>query len=95
MKVMVIEESGVDGKEEIVSAETMMRDRGNNNEEDIVVVTDRDHGKMTEYIMGQIMYGYAPPTLGIGYEVQIVDWVHNPDPENFVVVSSKELYCVT
>ena len=34
---------------------------------------------------------YAPPTLGIGYEVQIVDWVHNPDPENFVVVSSKEL----
>ena len=49
------------------------------------------NGKMTEYIMGQIMYGYAPPTLGIGYEVQIVDWVHNPDPENFVVVSSKEL----
>lgn len=49
------------------------------------------NGKMTEYIMGQIMYGYAPPTLGIGYEVQIVDWVHNPDPENFVVVSSKDL----
>ena len=49
------------------------------------------NGKMTEYIMGQIMYGYAPPTLGIGYEVQIVDWVHNPDPENYVVVSSKEL----
>ena len=48
------------------------------------------NGKMTDYVLGQIMYGYAPPTLGIGYEVNIVDWVQNPDPENFVVVSSQE-----
>jgi len=58
----------------------------------MTMFSDPTHnGKMTEYIMGQIMYGYAPPTLGIGYEVNLVDWVHNPDPENFVVVSSKEI----
>lgn len=48
------------------------------------------NGKMTEYVMSQIMMGYAPHTLGIGYEVQLVDWVFNPDPANYVVVSSKE-----
>jgi len=53
------------------------------------------NGKMTDYIVGQIMMGYAPNTLGIGYEVQLVDWVHNPDPENFVVVSSKETVPMT
>ena len=31
------------------------------------------NGKMTEYVISQIMYGYAPPSLGIGYEVNIVD----------------------
>ena len=48
------------------------------------------NGKMTEFILGQIMYGYAPMSLGIGYEVNIIDYIYNPDPENFVVVSSKE-----
>ena len=48
------------------------------------------NGKMTEYVISQIMMGYAPQTLGIGYEVQLVDWVYNPDPTNYVVVSSKE-----
>ena len=36
------------------------------------------------------MYGYAPASLGIGYEVNIVDWVQNPNPEEYVVVSSSE-----
>jgi hypothetical protein len=49
------------------------------------------NGKMTDYVLGQIMNGYAPPYLGIGYEVNIVDWVQNPDPENFVIISSKDL----
>ncbi len=49
------------------------------------------NGKMTDYVIGQIMNGYAPPYLGVGYEVNIVDWVQNPDPTNFVVVSSKDL----
>ena len=48
------------------------------------------NGKMTEYVISQIMYGYAPPSLGIGYEVNIVDWVQNPNPEEYVVVSSSE-----
>ena len=48
------------------------------------------NGKMTEYVLSQIMYGYAPPSLGIGYEVNIVDWVQNPNPEEYVVVSSSE-----
>jgi len=51
----------------------------------------RYNGKMTDYVIGQIMNGYAPPVLGVGYEVNIVDWVQNPDPTNFVVVSSKDL----
>jgi len=49
------------------------------------------NGKMTEYVITQIQYGYAPPILGIGMEVNLVDWVQNPDPETFVVVSSKDL----
>ena len=49
------------------------------------------NGKMTEYVISQIQYGYAPPILGIGMEVNLVDWVQNPDPETFVVVSSKDL----
>jgi hypothetical protein len=49
------------------------------------------NGKMTEYVISQIQYGYAPPTLGIGYEVNLIDWVQNPNPEQYVVVSSKEL----
>ena len=58
----------------------------------MTLFSDKQHnGKMTDYVIGQIMNGYAPPTLGIGYEVNIVDWVQNPDPANFVVVSSKEL----
>jgi hypothetical protein len=48
------------------------------------------NGKMTEYVLSQIMYGYAPASLGIGYEVNIVDWVQNPNPEEYVVVSSSE-----
>ena len=48
------------------------------------------NGKMTEYVISQIMYGYAPASLGIGYEVNIVDWVQNPNPEEYVVVSSSE-----
>ncbi len=51
----------------------------------------QNNGKITDYVLGQIMYGYAPPFLGIGYEVNIVDWIQNPDPETFVVVSSKDL----
>ena len=46
---------------------------------------------MTDYISrSNHVWDMHPTTLGIGYEVQLVDWVHNPDPENFVVVSSKE-----
>jgi len=48
------------------------------------------NGKMTEYVVSQMKMGYAPHTLGIGYEVQLVDWVYNPDPTNYVVVSSRE-----
>lgn len=49
------------------------------------------NGKMTEYVLSQMMYGYVPMSLGIGYKVNLVDWVHNPDPETFVVVSSPEI----
>jgi hypothetical protein len=57
----------------------------------MTMMSDPAHnGKMTEFILGQMMYGYAPMTLGIGYEVNIIDYIYNPDPENFVVVSSKE-----
>lgn len=49
------------------------------------------NGKMTDYVITQIQYGYAPPILGIGMEVNLVDWIQNPDPETFVVVSSKDL----
>jgi len=49
------------------------------------------NGKMTEYVMSQIQYGYAPPTLGIGYEVNLIDWIQNPNPDQYVVVSSEEL----
>jgi hypothetical protein len=49
------------------------------------------NGKITEYVISQIQYGYAPPSLGIGYEVNLIDWVQNPNPEEYVVVSSKEL----
>ena len=49
------------------------------------------NGKMTDYVVTQIQYGYAPPDLGIGYEVNLVDWIQNPNPEEYVVVSSKHL----
>jgi hypothetical protein len=49
------------------------------------------NGKMTEYVISQIQYGYAPPTLGIGYEVNLIDWIQNPNPDQYVVVSSEEL----
>ena len=41
------------------------------------------NGKMTDYVVTQIQYGYAPPDLGIGYEVNLVDWIQNPNPEEY------------
>lgn len=50
-----------------------------------------DKPKMVDYIKQQMSVGACPTSIAVGYTVNLIDWLKNPDPEDFVVVSSREI----
>ena len=49
------------------------------------------NGLMKDYVVQQMMTGYAPHTIGIGYEVIIIDEAPLPLHPDYVVISSNDL----